>query len=200
MCYHSQQTKSATELKNRFKVVFKDEELFKPSIYNGFSFPKTPVITNKEPTIIQLYNWGLLPSWTSDISFRKNTLNAKIETLHEKPSFKPSLNKRCLVLSNGFFEWQWLDSKGTKKQKYFIHTTDNDAFAFAGLYNEWVDKSSGEILNTYTIITTEANELMSEIHNTKKRMPVILHKSNEVEWLNGGNLLNNNMDLQAEKI
>lgn len=200
MCYHSQQTKAATELKNRFKAEFPEERIFKPSVYNGFTFPKTPVITNIKQNEIQLYNWGLLPSWAKDLDFRKNTLNAKFETLAEKPSFKPSLNKRCLILTDGFYEWQWLDSAGKKKQKYFIHLPNHEVFAFAGLYNEYVDKSTGEIINTYTIITTEANELMAEIHNTKKRMPFILNETTEKAWLNGEDLKPNDAVLEAEKV
>lgn len=116
MCYHSKQTKSAQELKHRFKATFFEEEEYTPTIYNGFSFPKTPVITNADTHNIQLFNWGLIPPWAKDKDIRKNTLNARYETLSEKPSFKSSLKNRCIVLSDGFYEWQWLDEKGKNKQ------------------------------------------------------------------------------------
>jgi putative SOS response-associated peptidase YedK len=184
MCFHSKQSKSAVEVENRFKAEIVKLEEFKPQDnINGFDFQKTPVIIDNQPNVIVQYNWGLIPSWAKDHDIRKFTLNAKIETLNEKPSFRNSINKRCLVIANGFYEWQWLDSKGKSKVKYEIGLPDEELFAFAGLYSEWIDVATGEIKNTYTIITTEANTLMSEIHNTKKRMPVILKPQDEQRWL-----------------
>lgn len=144
--------------------------------------------------------WGLIPFWAKDNSIRKNTLNARFETLREKASFRSSLNNRCLVLSDGFYEWQWLDEKGKKKQKYLITRPNEEAFAFAGLYNDWIDKSTGEIVKTYTIITTKANELMANIHNTKKRMPFILSPEIEEAWLMGEELQFQNLELIATEI
>ena len=189
MCFHSKQTKSAQELEHRFDAKFEKAENYVPSIYNGFTFPQTPVITNKEENKIQLFNWGLIPHWAKDDSIRKNTLNARSETIHEKPSFRQVVNNRCLVLSDGFFEWQWLDEKGKKKQKYEITLPSNELFAFAGLWSEWVDKTTGELINSYAILTTEANETMSRIHNSKKRMPMILSRDNERGWINGGEMV-----------
>ena len=200
MCFHSQQSKTAQELKHRFGVTFKEESQFSPAVYNGFQYPKTPVITNKESDTIQLFNWGLIPLWAKDTTIRKSTLNARIETLTEKPSFRDVVNNRCLILVDGFFEWQWLDPKGKQKQKYLITLPNNEAFAFAGLWNEWTDKTTGELLKTYTIITTEANELMSKIHNSQKRMPFILTKENEFEWLNGNKRQILNVELHAMRI
>jgi len=200
MCFHSQQSKTAQELKQRFGVSFKDESQFVSSLYNGFQYPKTPVITNKESNTIQLYNWGLLPKWAKGNTIRKSTLNARIETLPEKPSFRDVVTNRCLILVDGFFEWQWLDEKGKNKQKYLITLPDNEAFAFGGLWNEWQNPTNGEILKTYTIITTEANELMSQIHNTEKRMPLILPKANEFDWLNGSKEISTDILLKAEKV
>ena len=97
-----------------------------PSLYapqnhiNGFGFPKTPVIINTSPDIITNYHWGLFPAWAKDESIRSYTLNAKIETLSEMPSFRNSVHKRCLVIASGFYEWQWLDAKGKHKQQYLI--------------------------------------------------------------------------------
>lgn len=200
MCYHSKQTKSAQELKQRFKANFFEEDEYTPTIYNGFSFPKTPIIANNNTHNIQLFNWGLIPPWAKDTDIRKNTLNARIETLHEKPSFKSSLKNRCLVLSDGFYEWQWLDEKGKNKQKFQITLPNNEAFAFAGLWNEWVDKETGEILKTYTIITTEATGLMAKIHNSKNRMPFILTKEKEFDWLNGEEYAPHEVELMATPI
>lgn len=189
MCFFSRLTLTVSQLKVRYKAEPEDMDNYMPSEeYNGFTFPATPVITNNSPEKIQLYNWGLMPSWAKDESFRKNTLNARIETLHEKPSFRPYLQNHCLILADGFYEWQWLDPKGTRKQKYLITTGDRQPFAFAGLWNTWTDRSTGIILNTYAIITKPANELMAEIHNTKQRMPFILSQENEKSWLEGKNI------------
>lgn len=200
MCFHSKQSKSAQELKNRFKVNFENEMIYDPAIYNGFQFPKTPVITNTQPENIQLYQWGLIPFWAKDDSIKKNTLNARIETIKEKPSFRNVVNNRCLVIADGFYEWQWLDEKGKQKQKYELHLPNNEIFAFAGLWSEWIDRETGEIINTYTILTMEANALMRKIHNTKKRMPIILSPENETKWLNGQELVIQNDDLRATAI
>jgi putative SOS response-associated peptidase YedK len=156
--------------------------------YNGFSHPDTPVVLSANPALVTLANWGLIPYWAKDRTIQDNTLNAKIETISEKPSFKYSLNNRCLVFADGFYEWQWLDTKGKEKQKYLLTLHDNEPFAFAGLWNAWTDKDTCQIIKTYTILTTEANELMSEIHNSKKRMPVILSPDVEKDWLLGSEL------------
>jgi putative SOS response-associated peptidase YedK len=189
MCFHAKQSKTAAQLKNRFKVRFDKEIEYEPSeALNGFTYPKLPVITNKDASNIQLFNWGLIPSWAKDNSFRKNTLNARIETIAEKPSFSNSVQNRCLVLVDGFYEWQWLDDKGKKKQKYELSLPNKEAFALAGLWNEWVDNETGEVIPTFTILTIEADELMARIHNSKKRMPVIVSEQEEMMWLQGADI------------
>ena len=117
-----------------------------------------------------------------------------------KASFRSSLNNRCLVLSDGFYEWQWLDDKGKQKLKFLITRPNEEAFAFAGLWNDWVDKSTGEIIKTYTIITTAANELMAKIHNNKKRMPFILSNEIEEAWLQGEELKFQDLELVATEV
>jgi putative SOS response-associated peptidase YedK len=208
MCFHSKQTKLALEVQSRFKAKIKDLATFRPSNhYNGFEFPKTPIIIDENPSEILHYNWGLIPSWANDDSIQKMTLNAKIETLEEKPSFKNSVNKRCLVIANGFYEWQWHDAKGKNKTKYEIGIGNDELYAYAGLYSQWTDKVTGEMKDTYTIVTTEANPLMAEIHNIKKRMPIILKPEDEKKWLEhypyqefalpySVNLVANNLDPQ----
>ena len=189
MCYHTKQTKSLLNVEHRFKAKVERPEFFNSNaIYNGFIFPKTPVILNSSPSEIKEISWGLIPSWSKDESIRQYTLNAKIETLTEKPSFKNCIKNRCIVIADGFFEWKWLDTAGKKKQKYLIQLERGVLFSFAGLYSEWTDKSSGEIITTYTLVTTEANELMSEIHNQKKRMPVVLTEQKESDWLEGADI------------
>jgi len=191
MCFYTQQTKKAVEVENRFNAKIKNKTLFNTSnVINGFSFPRTPIITNGDTSIIQHFQWGLIPFWAKDETIKKYTLNAKIETLHEKPSFRGAVKNRCLIIADGFYEWQWLDTKGRNKQRYLIKLNNDELFAFAGIWSEWINKEKGEIINSYSIITTQANELMSKIHNTKKRMPVILSKNNEKDWLQGHDITN----------
>jgi putative SOS response-associated peptidase YedK len=197
MCFFSQISKDAVEVQHRFNAKFENETSFKPMAYNAFQFPKTPVITNLNPDLIQMFQWGLIPHWAKNDEIKKNTLNARVETIHEKPSFKYALQNRCLIIADGFFEWQWLDPKGKHKQKYIINFPDNQLFAFAGLYNTWADPSTGEMINTYTILTTAANELMSIIHNSKKRMPIILNPEDENLWLSGEELQQKEIQLVA---
>ena len=184
MCFHTEQTKIPIALETRFEASLDNPLEFRPQNHiNGFEFPATPVITDEKPQIITHYNWGLIPAWAKDEEIQKYTLNAKIETVTEKPSFKNSVNQRCLVIADGYFEWQWLDPKGKIKQKYEIGLPNHELFAFAGLYSHWVDKTTGAIKNTYTILTTEANPLLATIHNSKKRMPVVLKREDEAKWL-----------------
>lgn len=200
MCFHSKQTKDAQTLENRFKAKFKDKNVTLAKEYNGFQYPQTPVITNTAPELIQMYSWGLIPHWAKDESIRANTLNAKMETISEKPSFRDVIHNRCLILADGFYEWQWLDSKGKNKQKYEISLPEHQAFAFAGLWSQWTNPTTKELHFSYSILTTEANELMSTIHNSKKRMPLIVAKEYEQNWLQGETLHTQNNLLMATPI
>lgn len=177
MCFHTKQTKNAIELENRFKAKIKDVDQFTPSGHiNGFDFPKTPIITNTDTTNIQLCSWGLIPHWATSTWDRTYTLNAKIETLTEKRSYKDIVQNRCLVLVNGFYEWQQV---GKNKLKYDIGIGDQ-LFALAGLY----DTFNGQ--QTYTIVTTEALGIMKDIHNIKLRMPYALQSNAAMQaWLGG---------------
>jgi putative SOS response-associated peptidase YedK len=186
MCYNTKQTSRVTELEARFKVKLKDTTRQVTSErFIGFSFPDTPVISSEDKKSISLYQWGLIPPWSKDDGIQKFTLNAKIETLDEKPSFRDSLHRRCLVLVNGFYEWKWLDEKGKRKLQYEITAENDEPFALAGIWTEWQDPSTNVKRKTYTIITTEADLFMAEIHNSAKRMPVMLPNQLEMNWLNG---------------
>ncbi|MCV9388237.1 SOS response-associated peptidase [Reichenbachiella ulvae] len=188
MCYHTKQTQEENKVKRRFAATMMYPEqagLLTSSHWNGYDFPRTPVITNEAPSQIQFYHWGLIPTWANDESIRQSTLNAKIETLDDKPSFQTHETHRCLVLADGFYEWQWLDAKGKKKQKYEVGLKEGGLFAFAGLWSAWTDPASGQVLHSYSIVTTEAQRVMREIHNSKLRMPVILQPEQEKAWLAG---------------
>ncbi len=205
MCFHTKQSKLSSAVESRFHAKIKDSAAFAPADYiNGFSFPKTPVIIDENPKEIVEYNWGLIPAWAKEEDIRKYTLNAKIETVDEKPSFRNSVNKRCLVIANGYYEWQWLDPKGKSKQKYELCLPDEELFAFAGLYSHWVDTHTGEVRDSYTILTTEASPLLAKIHNHAKRMPVILKPEDEAKWLQHAPISHfaypYNVELQAVKV
>ena len=102
MCFHSKQTILALSVQSRFDATIDNPVEFKPSAHiNSFEYPKTPVIIDEKPNIITHYNWGLIPAWAKDEEIKKYTLNVKIETVNEKPSFKNSVDKRCLVIANG---------------------------------------------------------------------------------------------------
>mgnify|MGYP001071343727 CR=1 FL=1 len=197
MCYHFKQTKTVAEIERRFNAVFKNPERYEPQIYNAFSHPACAVITGGNSDTVQLFNWGLIPHWAKDTQIAKYTLNARIETLDKKPAFRSSLKNRCLIPATGFYEWQHLDAKGKQKQKFEMGIGADQLFAFAGLWSEHTDRETGEIRQTFTIITTAANTLMSKIHNTKKRMPIILSPDNEQVWLNGDVCILGNDALEA---
>ncbi len=118
----------------------------------------------------------------SAAQLRTKTLNAVGETVFEKPSFRKSIRtQRCLLPVSGFFEWRDLNNK---KYPYFIRATDNDLFSLGCIYDTWVDKTTGEMKSTFSILTTPANPLMEKIHNIKKRMPLIIKPDDEAKWIN----------------
>lgn len=157
---------------------------------NGYDYLPMPIITNRDPNDLKLYRWGFIPWWVKDYAGAKkimaDTLNCKSEEMFNKPSWKDALKngQRCLVPFTGFYEWRHMDEKGKTKIPFYISTNDQGVSSFAGLFNTWKDPETGSYYHTYTVITTEANKMMAEIHNSAKRMPVIISKEHEREWLN----------------
>jgi putative SOS response-associated peptidase YedK len=134
-------------------------------------------VAGQERRELVLLRWGLIPPWASDCSAGNRLLNARAETVADKPSFGPALRcRRCLVLADGFFEWQSL--KG-KKQPYYFRLRDGRPFAFAGLWERWSRGEHGPV-ESCTLITTEANDLVRPLH---ERMPVILPPDAWEVWL-----------------
>lgn len=124
--------------------------------------------------------WGLVPFWAKDASIGNRMINARAETVAEKPSYRAAFkHRRCVVLADGFYEWH---REGDVKTPYFISLASGEAFALAGLWENWTDKASGESLQTTTLITTAANEFMQPLHH---RMPVIVQSDTADEWLSG---------------
>ncbi len=174
------------QLELRFAAIFADSSLYQPTYHvSAFSFPNWPVIANDNADLIQFFQWGLIPFWieneTAADRIKSRTLNARAETIGTKPAYRIAIkNKRCLVLTDGFYEWH---EQNKKKYPFHIRLTSRDAFAMAGIWDTWENKESGTVINTFSIVTSEANPLLARIHNTRKRMPVILKRDDEKKWL-----------------
>ena len=146
--------------------------------YNIAPTQPVAVVTSATDRRVEIFQWGLIPSWSKDPAMASRMINARAETIHEKPAYRgPFARRRCLVLANGFYEWKQL-AKG--KQPHYISLASGGPFAFAGLWDHWTSPE-GDERRTCTIITCEPNELMAQLHN---RMPVILDKDVMWDWLN----------------
>jgi putative SOS response-associated peptidase YedK len=186
MCYYISITPSVTDIEQRFNAKFLYPDMFQ-KVYSAsaFSYPSIPVITNEHVNQIAYYQWGLIPFWVKDINeankIRRRTLNARAETIFEKPAFRHSIrSKRCLVIADGFFEWR---HENKKKYPYYIRLASHMPFAIAGIWDTWINHDILEAIGTFSVITTRANSLLEKIHNTRKRMPVILQRGHENQWL-----------------
>lgn len=179
------------DLEGRFGVTFEHE--YEPR-YNAAPGQHLPVIRDDSPSALTLSRWGLVPSWADEAN--TNLINARAETVSEKPAFRDAYRKRrCLVPADGFYEWT---ETGNGKQPYRITQTDGTPFAMAGLWETWTpeqtqtelgdftDANDGsarsEELVTFTILTREPNDTVSEYHD---RMAVILDRDEESSWLDG---------------
>lgn len=164
-------------LEKRFDATFAHDAA--PPNYNAAPSQQLPVVLNTDPGQLQRLQWGLLPGWVRDPKTAPKPINARAETLAEKPSFRQLLQRRrCLVPADSFYEWQ---ATPRGKVPHRILLRSEEPFAFAGLWDEWLDRQTGEVRPTFTIVTTEPNALMAPLHN---RMPVILHdRAAELAWL-----------------
>lgn len=192
MCYHKSLNVTAPELEARYKAAMPDAAHFGPVYHaNAYQFPAWPIVTRQEPDKLQLIHWGLIPRWAKTradaANIRAKTINARAETIYEKPSYRTAAQKgqRCLIPVTGFYEWHTV---GPKKYPFYINTTDQKIASIAGLWDEWPESGAtpadtGELIRTYTLLTTDANPLLAAIHNTKKRMPCLLSPEAERAWL-----------------
>jgi putative SOS response-associated peptidase YedK len=158
-----------------------DDSYLEPS-YNVAPQSMQPVVRLDHDTgqrELTIMRWGLIPFWSKDAY---STINARAETITTSLAYREAMKRRrCLVPADWFYEWQKIDEKS--KQPYAISLKDDGLFAFAGLWEKWKDKVTGQELHTYTIVTTDPNELMEPIHN---RMPVVLHQQDYERWLDPG--------------
>lgn len=155
-----------------------------PDIVPRFNIAPTqfvPVVRDDEDgkREISMLRWGLVPFWAKDKSIGNRMINARAETLAEKPAYKePFKKRRCIIPANGFYEWR---KQGSVKQPYFIGLGGDTPFGMAGLWARWRDKDNNdETLESFTIITTTPNEVVAPLHN---RMPVVLSPDNYTSWL-----------------
>ena len=176
MCGRFSSTFSFREIKVRWNL-YGDLEF--ASRYNIAPSQQVPVIVKTERgNEAKPMKWGLVPSWAPDPSIGNRMINARAETLLEKPSFRKLVSeRRCVIPADGFYEWR---REGNQKVPVWIHLKNKEPFAFAGLWDEWREFDTGHVLNTFTIITTDPNSLVKQIHN---RMPVIYDREMGQQWL-----------------
>jgi len=175
MCGRFYLIASAVEIKKKFNL---DQALDLVPRYNIAPTQFSPIVIGaaKDRTV-HMARWGLVPSWSRDLSLSARMINALAEEIDDKPVFRSAFAaRRCLVPANGFFEWQ---TRGARKQPYKIGLRNSALCAFAGLWEKWTPES-GEAVETFTIITTRANKLVSEVH---ERMPVIIAPADYQRWL-----------------
>jgi len=174
----------APELKivnEHYDITVNDNDL--DQNYNCAPSQQLPVVSNDNPGALSKYHWGLIPFWAKDKKIGYKMINARGETITEKPSFRNAFKKRrCLVPADAFYEWKRMTGS-KEKIPYRIFLKDQPLFSMAGIWETWKNPE-GEYIRSFSIITTTPNELMAEIHD---RMPVILSKTDEKTWLESGN-------------
>lgn len=180
MCGRFSETRAGEEVARAFMLAHTPELV--PRYNIAPTQPVAVVLTDRpeDPRTLRHMRWGFVPSWADDIAIGNRMINARGETLAEKPAFKAAYKRRrCLVVADGFYEWK---KDGSKKQPHYIQVDDGNLFAMAGLWEIW-GTANGDMLETCTIVTTEPNELMASIHD---RMPVILDPADYDLWLEVG--------------
>ncbi|MBK1718674.1 SOS response-associated peptidase [Thiocystis violacea] len=181
MCGRFAQFRPGPELEAWFETTPEEHPL--PSRYNiaPGSAIRAARLDGDGRRLLSALRWGLIPSWARDRNLGYRTINARAETVADKPTFRAAFrHRRCLIPADGFYEWQATD---TGKQPYYIRRKDDQPLALAGLWEEWTDRASGETIHSGTIIVTDANALMRPIHD---RMPVILAPEDHAFWLDPG--------------
>lgn len=180
MCGRASLSKDIQQLEKRFNAAFDSAALEQQAILPNFNIAPTqlhPVITSDDPTQFHFFKWGFIPSWAKEASIGSRMINARIETVIEKPAFKKAIHKqRCLVPFDGFYEWK---KTSNGKQPYFIRLKSKDVFSTAGIWEKWQNKED-EIIHSFSVLTQTPNNMMSAIHN---RMPAILLPQQEALWL-----------------
>lgn len=187
MCYHTSLNVKQAALETRYKAEMAEGKRWDPLIHaNAYAVPVWPLLTAQQPDALTMHIWGMIPGWVKTVDdakkLRTMTINCRYETMYEKPSFRGAAGagRRCLIPVSGFFEWH---TQGKQKYPFYIHPQKEEIVSIAGLWDEWADPATGEVHYTYTMLTQPANELMAKIHNSKKRMPCLLTRAQEREYL-----------------
>ncbi|MEL6863162.1 MAG: SOS response-associated peptidase [Bacteroidota bacterium] len=179
MCGRASLSQVEKQLEVRFKASFfpKVSTVAVLPNYNIAPTQLHPVITNQEPEHLQYFRWGLIPFWAKEASIGSRMINARIETISEKPAFRQAIQKRrCLVPLDGFYEWK---KRGKEKIPYRIVLKEEQIFCVAGIWETW-QPPNGPVIHSFSILTQPPNELMRDIHN---RMPAILFPEQESLWI-----------------
>jgi putative SOS response-associated peptidase YedK len=169
---------------NRDSIEFLGEEIAFQPTYNAAPTQDLPVLRADagHGRRLTLLRWGLIPSWAKDPAIGARMINARSETVAEKPAFRAAFRRRrCLVPMCGFYEWQ---KSAGRKVPHYVHLLNAEIFAAAGLHEHWPGRDGADPIESYTILTTSANEMMRALHD---RMPVILHERDYEAWLDPGN-------------
>lgn len=180
MCGRASLNKSQKQLEQRFHAEFFETDTSSPFPLPSYNIAPThlhPVITNAAPDQIQIFHWGLVPSWAKDASIGSKLINSRIETILEKPAFKEAIHqRRCIIPFDGFYEWKKIPSD---KIPYRITLKDEAIFSVAGIWERW-NNPKGNMLYSFSVITQSPNKLMKDIHD---RMPAMLLPEQEKIWL-----------------
>jgi putative SOS response-associated peptidase YedK len=179
MCGRFTNRAKPEQIGGEFKVGKKNPDLYRAR-YNIAPAQMIEVVFAPEnERLLSELKWGLVPSWAKEPEIGNRMINARAETLTEKPSFRDAFKKRrCIIPASGFYEWR---KKGSgAKQPFYFYLREKEVFGFAGLWEEWIDKRTGDVLETCTIITTAANDVLKPVHD---RMPVILKAADYDRWL-----------------
>ncbi|HNT80842.1 MAG TPA: SOS response-associated peptidase [Bacteroidia bacterium] len=188
MCGRFSITKQESEIETRFNAKFYTNDYVKR--YNIAPTQLVPAISIEATDQIYMFRWGLIPFWAKDPKIGNKMINARAEGVLESKVYAKLMKKsRCIIPSDGFYEWKAMENY---KQPIRIKRKDDELFGMAALYDTWVDKDKGQTVNSFSIITTQANDLISEVHN---RMPVILNKSDELKWLSNATATDELMSL-----
>ncbi len=179
MCGRATLAKKPKAIEKRYKATFEATELVEKNLLPNYNIAPThwhPVLTNEIDNPLRFFKWGLIPSWAKDAKIASNLINARIETILDKPAFKCVHQQRCLVPYDGFYEWKKI---GKDRIPYRIILPDTPIFSVAGIWEIWTNPI-GTTIPTFAVLTQAPNELMQPIHD---RMPAILSPSQETIWL-----------------
>jgi putative SOS response-associated peptidase YedK len=189
MTYHLSLQLKKSDLPGNITWDSKKKEISRP-MQDGFEYEEWPIIRNSFTTggqKLEMAHWEFIPFWVNDAGElekareKTTTLNARGETLLSSRMFRQAaLQRRCLLLSSGFYEWRHYRGQA---YPYFVKVKDKDLFYIAGIWQPWTDKETGEKMTTFALVTTKANALIAKVHNKRKRMPVVLTEKLQHEWL-----------------